>query len=202
MIDIFEPLQIPESFVGYRAHQLQLQAGEFGVRIKARWRNRVLLVTSNITSLDAPLPALVVEDLIALTLDLGPPGADLNYITALREFAAHAIATERARPREYERVEGHPGRVHLVRPFESVAACGVKGIVEGATRCSLTCRACAGLVLNFQTYAADPLVSVVLRPKELALAKEAGRPRPVDPRAVAFRDPATPDATEILVVPA
>ena len=201
MIDIFEPLHIPESFLGHRAPRLERQAGEFGVRIKARWRSRVLLVTSEITSLDSPLPTPVVEDLAGLTLDLGPPGGGLSYITALRDFAAHAMAAERARPRAYERVYGPCGRVHLVRPFESVAACGVRRIVEGPSRCSITCKACAGLVLNFQTQAVDPLVSVVLRPDEVALAKKADRPRPAAPGAVASQDAATPDAAEVLVVP-
>lgn len=201
MIDIFEPLQIPESFLGHRAPRLERQAGEFGVRIKARWRNRVLLVTSNITSLDAPLPTPVVEDLVGLTLDLGPPGDGLSYIAALREFAAHAMATERARPRDYERVQGPFGRVHLVRPFEAVAACGARGFVEGATRSSITCRACSGLVLDFQAHAVDPLVSVVLRPDEVALAKKAGQPRPAAPGAVASQDAVTPGEAEDLVVP-
>lgn len=183
MIDIFDPLQIPESFFGHRASLLERQAGEFGVRIKARWRSRVLLVTSYITRLDAPLPTPVVEDLVSLTLDLGPPGSGLRYITALRDFAARAMATERARPRDYERVEGAFGRVHLVRPFESVAACGVMRISDSATRCSLTCRACLRLALKFQTLAVDPLVSVVLRADELALAKNADRPSPAAPEA-------------------
>ena len=115
VIDIFEPLQIPESFLGHRAPRLESQAGEFGVRIKARWRHRVLLVTSDITSLYAPLPMPVVEDLVSLTLDLSLPGTGLRYINALRDFAAHAKAAERARPRAYERVYGPLGRVHLVR---------------------------------------------------------------------------------------
>lgn len=201
VIDIFDPLQIPESFFGHRAPRLERQAGEFGVRIKARWRSRVLLVTSDITSLDAPLPTPMVEDLAGLTLDLGPPGAGLSYITALRDFAAHAMATERARPRAYERVYGPFGRVHLVRPFESVAACGVRGIVEGPSRCSITCKACAGLVLDFQSHAVDPLVSVVLRPDEVALAKKARRLRLAAPGAGASPDVSTPGADEVLVVP-
>lgn len=202
MIDIFEPLHIPESFLGHRAPRLEHQAGKFGVRIKARWLSRVLLVTSDITSLDAPLPTPVVEDLASLTLDLGPPGAGLSYITALRDFAAHAMAAERARPLNYERVHGPFGRVHLVRPFEAVAACGVRGFVEGATRSSITCKVCAGLVLDFQRHAVDPLVSVVLRPDEVTLAKKASRLRLAVPRAGASQDESTPDAAEILVVPA
>lgn len=202
VIDIFDALQIPESFFGHRAPRLEHQAGEFGVRIKARWRQRVLLVTSDITSLCAPLPMLVVEDLVSLTLDLGPPGTGLRYINALRDFAAHARAAERARPRDYERVQGPFGRVHLVRPFEAVAACGAKGFVEGATRSPITCRACAGLVLDFQAHAVDPLVSVVLRPDEVALAKKADRPRPAAPGAGASQEAATPDAAEVLVVSA
>ena len=201
MIDIFDPLQIPESFLGHRAPRLERQSGEFGVRIKARWLSRVLLVTSDITSLDAPLPTPVVEDLAGLTLDLGPPGAGLCYITALRDFAAHAMAIERARPRAYERVYGPFGRVHLVRPFESVAACGVRGIVEGPSRCPITCKACAGLVLDFQSHAVDPLVSVVLRPDEVALAKKAKRFRLAAPGAGASPDVSTPGADEVLLVP-
>ena len=202
VIDIFDPLQIPESFFGHRAPRLEHQAGEFGVRIKARWLSRVLLVTSDITSLDAPLPTPVVEDLAGLRLDLGPPGAGLSYITALRDFAAHAMAAERARPRNYERVHGPFGHVHLVRPFEAVAACGASGFVEGATRSSITCTACARLVLHFQSHAVDPLVSVVLRPDEVSLAKKADRPRPTAPGAGASQDAPTPDAAEVLVVPA
>lgn len=201
MIDIFDALQIPESFFGHRAPRLEHQAGEFGVRIKARWFSRVLLVTSDITSLEAPLPTPVVEDLASLTLDLGPPGAGLSYITALCDFAGHARAAERARPRDYERVHGPFGRVHLVRPFEAVAACGARGFVERATRSPITCKACAGLVFDFQRHAVDPLVLVVLRPDEVALAKKANRLRLVATGAGASQDASSPDAAEVLVVP-
>ena len=201
VIDIFDPLQIPQSFFGHRAPRLEHQAGEFGVRIKARWLSRVMLVTSDITSLEAPLPTPVVEDLAGLTLDLGPPGAGLSYITALRDFAAHAMAAERARPRDYERVRGAFSRVHLVRPFEAVAACGARGFVEGATRSPITCRACAGLVLDFQAHAVDPLASVVLRPDEVALAKKAKRLRLAAPGAGASQDAVTPGEAEDLVGP-
>ena len=166
MIDIFEPLQIPDGFLLYRADRLEKQAGEFGVQIKARWRDRVRLVTSDITQLSASLSVPVVEDLNSLILQLGPPSKTLRYMAALRDFAAHVRAAERAKHRSYERVKGPFGRVHLVMPFESTAPCGSRGFTEPATGYSLTCKTCIGIVQKYKANACDPLVFVDLRPDE------------------------------------
>lgn len=202
MIDIFDALDIPASFLYFRADRLEQQAGEFGIRIKARWRDRVFLVTSDISLLRAPLPTPVVEDLIALTLDLGPPGKTFRYLPALKQFFAHAMAAERALPRPYERVPGSFGRVHLVRPFEATAACGAKGFVERAISSPITCRACVELVLKFQGQAVNPLVAVALLADEMALARKALGANPTAPEV---GDPGTvpkPGTAEDLTAPA
>jgi hypothetical protein len=74
--------------------------------------------------------------------------------------------------RTYERVPGAFGRVHLVLPYESKAACGVQGISEAGSTFSLSCRSCLSLVRKYQIGAADPLVAVTLRADELLLAKK------------------------------
>lgn len=196
MIDIFDPLEIPASFIGYRASRLEYQAGDFGVRVKARWRSRVLLVTSDITSLCAPPLMPVVEDLSGLTLELGPPGKGCRYLTALTDFATHVKAFHRSNFRVYERVPGPFGRVHLILPFESTAVCGAKGVVEPASLESISCRACAKLVLKFQTDALDPIVSVALRAEELALANKALFPDPPFPKNLDSHDAGRPGPAE------
>ena len=168
MISVWDPIILPWGFDYKRAGMLKEATGPFGARIHAHWQNRNHLVTSKIEILVEAPAANSVADFEALTLSMAAGLSRDHYMHEISEFAheAHRRALAGARP--YERVwERRGGRTHLVRPYESVAACGRSGLNGPASNSSLTCKGCIREALRHIQRVPDPLEFVVLQPEEI-----------------------------------
>jgi hypothetical protein len=168
MIAVWDPIALPAGFNWTRVAMLKRETGPYGVRMYAHWEDRSRLLTSRIELLTEALAENSLADYEELTLCLAAGLTSDQYRHEIAKFSSEVIrrALEGARP--YERVSDRlRWRVHLVRPFESIGACGVSGLFGPGTNASLTCKRCIRAVLKHVERVPDPLEFVELRPGEI-----------------------------------
>ena len=173
MIEIFDPISLVE-LQRYRADSLERLAGPYGVVLKARWVNRIL-VTSSIEHLNAPLiGGAVVADYDALTLKMPPPTGYKDYEFYISRFASEIVERTHAKFPDFERVVDDRQSVHLLQPYRSRTACGklASSYWKVCTSATLTCKGCIREALPHARRRADPLESVLLSDAEIAALEE------------------------------
>lgn len=168
MIEVWDPISLPSGFDFKRIGQLERQIGKFGVRIHARWSGRSDLVTSKIESLLAAPAHQAIPNYEQCTLELASGLSRDHYMHEIRKFADEVRRRATSGTVIYERVQDcSKRRVHLVRPFESVAICGKSAITLPNGRDDLTCKPCIRLALNHINRVPHPLESVELSIEEI-----------------------------------
>ena len=178
MIPIWEPIGLPWGFNETRTETLVRESQPHGVKIYANWQSRSQLVTSRIELLDITQDESALADYERMTLSLAARLTRDSCMNEIRRFADEMLRRALAGSRPYERVrDSRRGRIHLVRPFESVGACGLVGISGPGRDDSLTCKSCIRIALSHVNRMPNPLEFVALREDEILHSRKIATTR-------------------------